>query len=33
MYYVHITVLVMCDLRYSAPLMHGSKKYDNPFTG
>ena len=25
MYYVHITVLVMLDLRYSAPLMHGLK--------
>lgn len=31
MYYVHITVLVIFDLRYSAPLMHGSKKYDNLF--
>ena len=25
MYYVHITVLVMLDLRYSVPLMHGLK--------
>ena len=31
MYYVHITVLVIFDLRYSAPLMYGSKKYDNLF--